>query len=52
MSNTYNPEKVDWSFERSSRVRESSKTRGAHRTISSITTNTIAARVKRESFFV
>ena len=52
MLNTYDPDKVDRSFEKSSRARESSKTRRAHRAVSSITINTIATRVKRESFFV
>ena len=33
-------------------TRQLSKTRAAHRMVSSITTNTIAARVKRKSFFV
>ena len=67
MSNTYDLEKVDQSFEGSSRARESSKMREARktvssiitntivsprRTVSSIITNTIVARVKIESFFV
>ena len=51
MSNMYNLKKVDWNFEGSLRVRESSKTSGARRTVSNITTNTIAAKVKSESFF-
>ena len=52
MSNMYDLEKVDQSFEASSRAKKSSKMRGVHRTVNSIITNIIVARVKRESFFV
>ena len=52
MSNTDGLEKVDWSFEGNSKARELNKMRGARRTVSSIITNSIAVRAKRESFLV
>ena len=52
MSNMYDLEKVDWSFEGSSRAIKSNKARGARRMVSNIITNTVAVRVNKESFSV